>query len=169
MSKKCKDNNKQITSKYQDARPSHYQDPRPSHYQDPRPSHYQDGLLAHLFNGPGGQNGTVRIDRNIYQIIVLLNHQGYKTTSSCQEISSGIMAGLAWVQFENISYFRRLLETAWMRCNGLYAILSDSNRVMLVCKPTFQGNMKLDMYFQIHDIPTLEHHLRSLVQFPSKL
>ena len=113
----------------------------------------------------------LRLDRDICNIIVLLNEQECYTTNSCQKIRSGPFSGSAWVQFDSPQSFQKLLKIAkdskllnWI-CNYKLGI----NSVQVLCKPLITAEMRIDVYFHPLDIPFFEHHLIALRKIKSKL
>lgn len=136
-------------------------------------NHYKTGIQTNLYNGT--HQITVKIDQKIHKIILMLNQLNCHTSSSCEQINSGPMAGLCWVQFVNVEHFQNLLKHAkngpkgtqgakvkherllqWL--NGLC-----NSKVWVLGKPTLNGDMKIDFYFQVHDIQFFESCLSALL------
>lgn len=127
-------------------------------------SHYKFGLMTSFYNGKYEIN--VKIDQRIRNIIILLNQLGFHTQSSCECVGNcaGPMDGLSWVQFVNVGHFQKLLSVAKQKHERLLKWLNglSNSKVWVMGKPTLDGDMKLDFYFQPHDIPFFEKSLQEL-------
>jgi hypothetical protein len=114
--------------------------------------HYKNGIFVYL------NNQLTKIDKDLSKIVFILNLFGFETTSSCQKISSGTMAGLSWIRFKNYQNFNKLLEKCKLKNFSLFKFFCDQKHVLIIIRPTFIGN-KVDVYFNPKFLLFLENGL----------
>ena len=134
-----------------------------------------NSIYTTLYN-KGKPVNSVKLDRDICNIVVLLNEQECYTTSSCQKISFGIYAGFTWIQFDSALSYQRLLRLIrdknhnsgllkWL-CGGSSPCGTEPS---ILCKPMMTGEMRIDLYLHPCDINFFEKGLVSLKKIKSKL